>query len=204
MIRSGVSATPVLDVASRSGASRSSLQQCRRARRGIAPGIGECRPHSLRRGYIGDRTHGPFRGDPFTGRMRKHSGEAKKSDILVDCRGLDCCDLISAKALADNVQTARQRGVAEGAVSFTVEGGSDRGNKRLLWIGQFRLRASPWPSIRTSAESAGIGRCDHSHGCFRHLATGQSRQSAISGSGTRPQSSIANIERLGMFACVRQ
>jgi hypothetical protein len=30
----------------------------------IAPGIGECRPHSLRRSYIGDRTHGPFGGDP--------------------------------------------------------------------------------------------------------------------------------------------
>jgi len=104
----------------------------------IAPGIGECRSHSLRRGYINDRTHGPFRGDPFAGRMSEHSGEAKKPGIFVDCSGLDCRDLIPAKALADNVQAARQRGVAEGAVS--VQGGSDRRNKRLLWIGQFRLR----------------------------------------------------------------
>src|SRR5260370_407152 len=72
----------------------------------IAPGIGECRSHSLRRGYIGDRTHGPFRGDPLAGRMSKDSGEAKKPGIFVDCGGLDCCDLIPAKALADNVQTA--------------------------------------------------------------------------------------------------
>jgi hypothetical protein len=39
--------------------------------------------------------------------MRKHSGEAKKPGIFVDCGGLDCRDLMPAKALADNVQTAR-------------------------------------------------------------------------------------------------
>src|SRR5262252_11200509 len=72
----------------------------------IAPGIGECRSHSLRRGYIGDRTHGPFRGDPFAGRMSKHSCEAKKPGIFVDCGGLDCRDLMPAKAFADNVETA--------------------------------------------------------------------------------------------------
>jgi hypothetical protein len=37
--------------------------------------------------------------------MSKHSGEAKKPGIFVDCGGLDCGDLISAKALPDNVQT---------------------------------------------------------------------------------------------------
>src|SRR5215471_2251193 len=76
----------------------------------IAPGIGECRSHPLRRGYIGDQTDGPFRGDPFAGRMSKDSGEAKKPGIFVDCGGLDCRDLIAAKALADDVQTARQTG----------------------------------------------------------------------------------------------
>src|SRR4029434_1198396 len=65
----------------------------------IAPGISECRSHSLRRGYIGDRTHGPFRGDPFARRMSKHSCEAKKPGIFVDRGGLDCRDLIPAKAL---------------------------------------------------------------------------------------------------------
>src|SRR5437016_14464933 len=71
--------------------------------------------------------------------MRKHSGEAKKPGIFVDCGGLDCRDLMAAKALADNVQAARQRGVPEGAVSFTVEVRSDGRDKRLLWIGQFCL-----------------------------------------------------------------
>src|SRR6266852_5897775 len=72
--------------------------------------------------------------------MSKHSGEAKKPGIFVDCGGLDCRDLMPAKALADNLQVARQGGVAEGAVSFTGEGRPDCRNKRLLWIGQFRLR----------------------------------------------------------------
>src|SRR5262245_20161030 len=87
-----------------------------------------------------DRTHGPFRGDPFARRMSKHSGEAKKPGIFVDCGSLDCRDLIPAKALADDVETARQRGVAEGPVFLTGERGSDGRNKRLLGIGQFRLR----------------------------------------------------------------
>src|SRR5947208_8829363 len=83
----------------------------------IAPGIGECCSHSLRRGYISDRTHWPFRGDPFARRMSKDSCEAKKPGIFVDCGGLDGRNLMPTKALADNVQTARQRGIAEGAVS---------------------------------------------------------------------------------------
>src|SRR6266404_3080605 len=69
----------------------------------IPPGVGECRSHSLRRGYIGDRTHGPVRGDPFARRMSKHSGEAEKPGLFVDCGGLYCRDLMAAKALADNV-----------------------------------------------------------------------------------------------------
>src|SRR6516162_8712677 len=106
----------------------------------IASGISKRCSHALRRGDIGDRTHGPFRRNPFARRMSKHSCEAKKAGIFVDCGGLDCRDLMPAKALADNVKTARQRGVAEGAVSFTGERGSNDRNKRLLWIGQFRLR----------------------------------------------------------------
>src|SRR5260370_32631513 len=72
--------------------------------------------------------------------MSKHSREAQKPSIFVDCGGLDCRDLIPAKALADNLQAARQRGVAEGAASFAVEGGTDCRNKGLLWIDQLRLR----------------------------------------------------------------
>ena len=62
----------------------------------ISAGKGECRSHSLRRGDIGNGTHGPFRGDPFAGRMSKDSCEAKKPGIFVDCGGLDCRDLMPA------------------------------------------------------------------------------------------------------------
>src|SRR5262245_46262747 len=107
---------------------------------GIASGIGECRSHSLRRDYIGDGTHGPFRGDPFAGRVSKHSCQTKKAGIFIDRGCLDGRNLMPAKALANNVKTARQRGVAEGSVSLAREGGADRRNKRLLWISEFRLR----------------------------------------------------------------
>src|SRR5262249_8776190 len=72
--------------------------------------------------------------------MRKEGCEAKKPGLSIDRGCLDRRNLIPAKALANNIKTARQRGVAEGAVSFTVEGGSDCRNKRLLWIGQLCLR----------------------------------------------------------------
>src|SRR5260370_11812795 len=71
--------------------------------------------------------------------MSKYSCETQNPTIFVDFGGLDCRDLMPAKALADNIQTAGQRGVAEGAVSFAVERESDCRNKRLLWIGQLRL-----------------------------------------------------------------
>ena len=72
-----------------------------------------------------DRAYRPFRGDPFPGRMRKNGREAKEAGLFIDFRRLDGRDLMPAKALADNVQPARQRGIAEGAVGFTGEGGPD-------------------------------------------------------------------------------
>src|ERR1700731_1281923 len=41
--------------------------------------------------------------------------------------------------LLRNIQTARQRGIAEGAVGFPGEGGPDDSNERFLWI-----RRSAW------------------------------------------------------------
>src|SRR3954447_24115507 len=72
--------------------------------------------------------------------MRKNGREAKKAGFFIDARCLDRRDLMPAKALADNVQPARQRGIAEGAVRLAGEGGPDGGNERLLWIGQLHLR----------------------------------------------------------------
>ena len=85
----------------------------------IPPGIGEGGSHSLRRGDIGHRAYRPFRGDPFTGRMRKNGRKAKEVGLFIDFGRLDSRDLMPAKALADNIQPARQRGIAEGAVGFT-------------------------------------------------------------------------------------
>src|SRR6266487_1932182 len=72
--------------------------------------------------------------------MSKDSRQSEKSSVFVDCGRLDCRDLMAAKSFADNVQTARQRGIAEGAVALSGKRGSDCRNKRLLWIGQFGLR----------------------------------------------------------------
>src|SRR6516164_9219214 len=71
--------------------------------------------------------------------MRKNGREAKKAGFCIDARCLDRRDLMPAKALAHDVQPARQRGIAEGAVRLPGEGGADGGNERLLWIGQLHL-----------------------------------------------------------------
>ena len=102
----------------------------------IPPRIGEGGSHALRRGDIGDPAHGPFRGNPFAGRMRKNGGEAKETAFLINLCRLNCRDFMPAKALADDIQAARQRGIAEGAVCFAREGGPDGANERFLWIGQ--------------------------------------------------------------------
>src|SRR5262245_8193135 len=105
----------------------------------IPPRVGEGGSHSLRRGDIGDQANRPFRGDPLTRRMRKNGCKAKEPGFLVDFRGLDGCDLIAAKAFADNVQSARKRCITEGAVGLAGEGGPDGGSERFFWIGQLRL-----------------------------------------------------------------
>src|ERR1700751_5720034 len=61
----------------------------------------------------------------ITGRMRKNGCKAKEPGFPIDFCGLDNCDLMPAKALADDVKAARQRGVAEGAVALTGERGAD-------------------------------------------------------------------------------
>ena len=66
--------------------------------------------------------------------MRKNGREAKKAGVFIDARCLDRRDLMPAKALAHDVQPARERGIAEGAVRLPREGGPDGGNERLLWI----------------------------------------------------------------------
>jgi hypothetical protein len=105
----------------------------------IPPRIGEGGSHALRRRDIGNPAHRPFRGNPFARRMRKDSGEPKETAFLINLCRLNCRDLMPAKALADDIQAARQRRVAEGSVCFAREGGPNGTNERLLWIGQLHL-----------------------------------------------------------------
>src|SRR5262249_54331770 len=76
--------------------------------------------------------------------MRKHSGEAEKPCIFVDCGGLDCRDLMPAKALADNVKTARQRGVAEGPV---YHGGKVIGWSQQATSLDWSVPPAPWQAL---------------------------------------------------------
>src|SRR6266853_3749357 len=71
--------------------------------------------------------------------MCKNGCEPKEANLFVDVRRLDRRDLMPAKALADYVQPARQRGIAEGAIRLAREGGADGGSERFLWIGQLHL-----------------------------------------------------------------
>src|SRR5262245_46425667 len=105
--------------------------------------------------------------------MRENGRKAKQTSLLVNLCGLDRRDLMPAKALAHDVQPARQRGVAEGAVRLPGEGGPDRANQRLLWIGQLYL---------------GLGKCSRKgsdcitgavHGCCPSRSRHQSSRHLI-------------------------
>jgi hypothetical protein len=118
--------------------------------------IGEGGSHALRRGDIGDLAYRPFRGDPFPRRMRKHGRKAKEAGFLIDARCLDSRDLVAAKALADNVQPARQRGIAKGAVRPRGKG------DRMVATSDFSgLVSSNWALARATAMVAivSLERC---------------------------------------------
>src|SRR5262245_43485216 len=72
--------------------------------------------------------------------MRKNGGEAKETGFLINLGRLDGRDLMLTEALSHDVQRARQRGIAEGAVRLARKGGPDRANERLFRIGQLHLR----------------------------------------------------------------
>ena len=70
--------------------------------------------------------------------MRKNGRQAEKAGFLIDACGLDCRDLMPTKTFPDNVQSAGQRGIAEGGVRLAREGRSDGGDKGFFW--EFFLR----------------------------------------------------------------
>src|SRR5580704_17062241 len=70
--------------------------------------------------------------------MGEHSGQSNKA--LVDRRGLHGRDLVLAQRLADDVEPAGERGIAESAVTFLWRWRPDGCRQRLLRIGEFGLR----------------------------------------------------------------
>ena len=71
--------------------------------------------------------------------MGEHRGEPYEPGRCIDRGGLDGRNLMLAQRLANDVESARQRGIAEGAVGLAGERRADGGGERLLRIGEFRL-----------------------------------------------------------------
>ena len=71
--------------------------------------------------------------------MRQQRGQPDLADVLVDGRGLDGGDLVLAEALADDIEPAGQRCIAEGPVALARERRADGGDQRLFRVGQLAL-----------------------------------------------------------------
>src|SRR5580658_2209702 len=93
---------------------------------GLAARVGEGCPHALRVGGFGDGTDRPVRGDPFARRMRQRGGETDEPRGLIYGGGLDRCDLMLTESFAHNVETARERRIAEASLRPSATPGADR------------------------------------------------------------------------------
>ena len=106
----------------------------------VAAGIGQGGAHALGTGHLGDGADRPIRGNPFARGMGEHGGQIDDAGGLVDRGGLDRGDLMLTERLAHDVEAARQRGIAEGALPLPCPSGADRGGQRFFRIDQFGLR----------------------------------------------------------------
>src|ERR1700682_888750 len=59
--------------------------------------------------------------------------------VMVDVGGLDRGDLMLAQALANDIETTGQGGIAEGSVTLAGKGRADGGNQGFLRVGEFAL-----------------------------------------------------------------
>ena len=115
---------------------------------GIAPGVGQRRAHPVRGGCLGDGADRPVRGDPFPRGMRQHGGQVDDARALVDRGGLHGGDLMLAQGLAHDVETARQRGIAERL--FCLRPVHPSGWSPPGISPDWRVRPAPWPAPRPS------------------------------------------------------
>ena len=58
---------------------------------------------------------------------------------LVDGGGLNDSNLVLAEGLADDIEPARERGVAEGPIGFARKRGADSGRQRLFRVSEVAL-----------------------------------------------------------------
>jgi hypothetical protein len=107
---------------------------------GVAASVGQGSAHPMRRCHVAHRAHRPFRGDPFARRMGEHGGEGDQTGRLVDGRSLENSDLMLAESLADDLEAARKRGVAETALRGPCPVGPNNRGQRLFRVAQLGLR----------------------------------------------------------------
>src|ERR1035438_2932338 len=71
--------------------------------------------------------------------MGEDGGEPNKPGFPVDRGRLHRRNLVLAQALANNIEAARERGIAEGPILLTRERRADGGSQRFLWVGNLSL-----------------------------------------------------------------
>ena len=76
--------------------------------------------------------------------MREHRGEANESGVLVDRGRLHRRDLVLAERLANDIEPAGERRIAERAIAFPGEWRADGADQRLFRVGE--LRSGLWPA----------------------------------------------------------
>jgi hypothetical protein len=94
----------------------------------------------MRRVRLDHRAHRPVRGNPFPRGVSQKRGQIDKACGLIDRRGLDRGDLVLAERLAHNIETARQRSIAEGLLCPIGITRSDGGRERFLRVDELDLR----------------------------------------------------------------
>src|SRR6516164_10124952 len=82
----------------------------------ISTGIGQRRAHAVRGGRVSDGADRPIRGDPFSRGMRQNRAEPNDASGFIDRGGLYCGDLMLAQGLAHDIESARERRIAEGSL----------------------------------------------------------------------------------------
>src|SRR5262249_58419060 len=85
----------------------------------VTPGVGQRRAHSMWARRVRNAADWPVRGDPLARLVREHGCEIYGPARAVDGCGLYRRDLVLAQRLADDIEAARERGVAEAAGSLS-------------------------------------------------------------------------------------